>query len=146
MPSIYLKKGLNPINIFLFWFKISSIGLLVFLPLSVHFCIALTRIIRPKWCVLSFLYGPVVFLLYRNFTAWYFYKNFIWRNGQWIFINANDLCFYLYLTYNTLCLCSCIVLLTLWYKKTRSKREKKQAFFVLFSFRTSDIIPESKLY
>ena len=117
------------------WLKIVTFGFIPFTAVLFHFCLVLTKIIKIKKIFYLLIYLPTVILMYGNLTSFIVYKNFIKIDNHWELILAKGspwLIFYtIYLCFNIFLSC---LLLFLWYKKTDSIKQKKQALIILITY------------
>ncbi len=125
--SAIFAYGAETKDTFLAWFRIGSIPNMFFYPLSLHFCFAITGVVRLRPVIYMMIYGPVVPLIYHASTGTILFKDFIKIGGYWDFIPDYGSP---WLAYNVLYYFVCIfigaVCFIFWSRNAGTNKEKRQ--------------------
>jgi DNA-binding NarL/FixJ family response regulator len=114
----------------LFRYKISSLFFGTYFALNLHFNIVFTRH-RLKYWQAALLYLPAPVVIITTLTDQSLFSNFIHIGNSWEFVPAyNSFGLYFYLVYVTAYMLISIILMELYRRKTRLKKEKRQAVII----------------
>ncbi len=86
-----LRRGLRLFrektkDAFIFWFNLASLPNIIFYPPTVHFCLALTRLIPLRPVVYVAIYAPAIPLYYHAATGSILFKDFVKAGDYWEFL------------------------------------------------------------
>ncbi len=126
-----------------FWYRMYVPCLVFFPALLLHFFLLLTSesiYHYPRW-LYAIIYIPGLVFLVRGLTGILTIHGFVKNSYGWILIHASDSLWYTaYTIYYIAALASCLSLNAVWYYKTASIREKKQAVLIFISALLTSII------
>lgn len=126
---------------FLFWFKLGSVPNIIFYPLTVHFCLALTRFIRLRPAVYAALYLPAIPIYYHSFTGTILFRDFVKAGEYWNFIpDYGSLWFYYITLYYFICMMSGAICFIVWSRRAVTNKERKQGQVISVTMLTSIFI------
>ena len=126
---------------FLFWFHMGSLPNIPLYPLTLHFCLALTGIIKLRPILLAIIYAPALPLFYRTATGNILFKDFVKVGNHWEFVPDYDSW---WLSYNALyyflCMAAGIVCFAIWSMRADNNKNKKQGMIIAFAMTISFVI------
>lgn len=126
-----------------FWYRMIVPELVFFPPLVLHFFLEFTgKLFKPLPLYFYILmYVPSFFFLIQGFSGILTIQDFIPTSYGWELIHAVDSPWYLaYTIYYIGALATSLILNTIFYVKTDSIRQKKQAFIILISALSASLI------
>ncbi len=111
------------------WFLVIS-----YFPVMLHFCIAISKIVKMKPWYYIVIYLPALILMYRSQSAFLLWKDLIKENNYWYFIiSVNSAWEYFYIIYYHICLIGSLTLLFIWNKKSTTFKDKRQSMFIFIT-------------
>lgn len=133
----------NNVNI---WFDIGYLGVLIFFPLVLHFCITLTNLVRIKHYQLIILYLiPLTFYIINLSGIPVIYKEIRYQDNQWVFIlSPNTLLQIIYIAIINLYIILSFIILFIWGRKADNTKQKKQSIVLGFSLLASIVLGMSE--
>jgi len=132
LGPIFVFSSTNQ-EIFKFWLNIGLIGSLSFFGLTLHFSLAMTKLIKLKFYHLAIIYFfPLSLLVLNNiFNIQILYEKIIYQSGHYLFImTPHKILFYLYGIIANICVGSAFLILFIWRRKTKINKQKKQALIL----------------
>lgn len=112
---------------FLYWFKLGSIPNIIFYPMTVHFCLALTRLIRLRPAVLAAIYLPAVPIYYHSFTGTILFRDFVKVGNYWNFMPDYGSPWLAYIAlYYFICMMTGAVCFIVWSRRAMTNKERRQ--------------------
>ncbi|MBN2078192.1 MAG: PAS domain-containing protein [Spirochaetes bacterium] len=119
---------------FIFWFNLASLPNIIFYPLTVHFCLALTRLIPLRPVVYAVIYAPAIPLYYRAATGTILFKDFVKAGDYWEFLPDYGSPWLAYIVvYYFTCMMAGAVCFIIWSRRARTKRERRQGRIIAVS-------------
>jgi PAS domain S-box-containing protein len=126
---------------FLFWFKLGCLPNIPFYPLTLHFCLILTGIVKVRPLLLAIIYGPALPLFYRTATGNILFKDFVKVGNHWEFVPDYESW---WLSYNALyyflCMAAGIVCFAIWSRRADNNKNKKQGKIIAIAMTISVVI------
>lgn len=112
---------------FLFWFKLGSLPNIIIYPLTVHFCLALTRLIRLRPVVYAVMYLPAIPIYYHTFAGSILFNDFVKVGEYWHFLPDYGSPWFAYVVlYYFICMMTGAVCFIVWTKRAATNKERKQ--------------------
>ena len=113
--------------------RIGSVGIMLFIPLLLHFSLALKN--KKNDFRYFIFYLPIIIIAAINLKTPVFFSRIYMQDGYWHFIpNLNSAVHQIYSLLVIGYTASSTILLFRWNKATDSRREKKQSFIIALSF------------
>jgi len=126
---------------FLFWFKLGSPPNILFYPLTLHFCLVLTGIVRLRPVLLAIIYAPALPLFYHTATGNILYRDFIKVGNHWEFLPDYGSW---WLTYNALyyflCMFAGIICFVIWSRRAENNKNRKQGMIIATAMTISVVV------
>ncbi|HEY5556970.1 EAL domain-containing protein [Acetobacterium sp.] len=120
----------------IFWFKLSSIGALLFVGIVLHFFLKYTHKekLLKQWWVYIVLYLPSIIFSYMQMTSDFFVKAYFHGSNGWIISARTDsLWFWASIAYTIVYVGVCVLISYRYQKTAISQRERKQARILIVS-------------
>ncbi len=126
---------------FLFWFRLGSLPNIIFYPMTIHFCLALTRLIALKPLVYAAIYLPVIPIYYHSFTGYILFKDFVKAGNYWEFLPDYGSFWLIYIAaYYFICMTAGAVCFFIWSKRAATNKERSQGSIIFISMIISIVI------
>ncbi|MBP7736797.1 MAG: PAS domain-containing protein [Spirochaetes bacterium] len=126
---------------FLFWFRLGSLPNIIFYPMTIHFCLALTGLVRLGPMVYGIIYLPAIPIYYRSLTGYILFKDFVKVGDYWEFLPDYGSPWLLYIAaYYFICMASGAVCFFIWSRRATTNKERSQGRIIFFSMMASIII------
>jgi len=118
------------------WYKLSSIGVLLFSGILVHFFLVYTKKdnLLKQWWMYVILYLPCIIFSYKEITSSYYVKAYIHESYGWTTSARTDsMWFWTVMAYNVIYISVCVIMSYKLQKTVISQRERKQAKVLFIS-------------
>lgn len=126
---------------FLFWFRLGSLPNIIFYPMTVHFSLALTRLISLRPLVYALIYLPAIPLFYHTFTGHILFRDFVKEGSYWTFIPDYGSPWFIYVTaYYFICMMAGTVCFIIRSRKAATNKERNQGKIISASMLISIVI------
>lgn len=126
---------------FMFWFHLGSMFNIIFYPLTLHFCLALTKLIALRPLVYAVIYAPTIPIFYHASTGNILFKDFVKVGNYWEFLPdyGSPWLVYVALYYFT-CMMTGAVCFIIWSRRAITNKERKQGKIIAHAMLISIII------
>jgi DNA-binding CsgD family transcriptional regulator len=132
-------------DIFIFWFRWTITFLLLYMGIATHFCIAITGLVKLKQVHILLLYLPTPLFLIKNWTSFFYMKQFVKIDGiWWLSPHPMDIWYDILSLYFALYTMTSLVFLFLWAKKASTIKKKKQARIMFITLTITFVLAMSE--
>ncbi len=112
---------------FMFWFRLGSYPNIIFYPMTVHFCLALTKLVPLRVPVYALIYLPALPVYYRSFTGNILFRDFMRVGDYWVFLPDYSSPWLAYVAaYYFACMMTGAVCFIAWSMRAKTNKERKQ--------------------
>lgn len=119
---------------FLFWFKMGSLPNIIFYPMTIHFCLALTRLIALRPLVYAAIYLPAVPIYYHVFTGYILFRDFVKVGDYWEFLPDYGSPWFSYVAvYYFTCMAAGAVCFFIWSRRATTNKERSQGRIIFYA-------------
>jgi PAS domain S-box-containing protein len=127
---------------FLAWYRPAMLLYFFFIPSLAHFSLHLTSYIKKVKLLALLLYLPAIpFFIHSLLGGLVIYKDFIQQNGVWIFVPAQKtLWLYFYTVYTVGYHLLAALIMIIWGRKTKKRRNKRMALILGLSLLATPVI------
>jgi PAS domain S-box-containing protein len=126
---------------FLFWFTLGSVPNVIFYPMTVHFSLALTRLIRLRPLVYALIYLPAIPVFYRIFTGHILFRDFVKEGSYWTFMPDYGSPWFIYVSvYYFICMMTGVACFIIRSRKAATNKERNQGKIIAAAMMTSIVI------
>ncbi|MBN1497529.1 MAG: hypothetical protein JXA07_12205, partial [Spirochaetes bacterium] len=126
---------------FLFWFHLGSLFNIIFYPLTVHFCLALTKLIPLRALVIAGIYAPALPIFYRTTTGNILFKDFVKVGDYWEFLPDYGSPWLVYVAlYYFICMMAGAVCFIIWTRRAATNKQRRQGRIIATAMLISIVI------
>jgi PAS domain S-box-containing protein len=126
---------------FLFWFNLGSLPNIIFYPITLHFSLALTRLIPLRPLVYAGIYLPVMPIYYHSFTGHILFRDFVKSGNYWDFLPDYGSPWFTYVVaYYFICMMTGVACFIIWSRRAATNKERNQGRIISFAMLISIVI------
>lgn len=116
---------------FLFWLRVVMSFLLVYFPISFHFCLEITGILPVRKVPMALLYTQAAVFLYANWTGMIYASDFVREGGLWLMETSLDAPWFTGFSVVAVTISiGSLLLLHLWHRRATSVKQRRQALIM----------------
>jgi len=126
---------------FLFWFTLGSLPNIIFYPMSAHFALALTGLIRLTPWTRACIYLPAIPVYYHAFNGHILFRDFVKAGSHWVFLpDYGSPWFAFVAAYYFACMFLGAVCIIVWSGKARTNKERRQGRIIAVAMLVSIVL------